>query len=531
MNANLKYLMLLLVIFTINHSLYAQISPGELTKAHADLEGLTNCTKCHVLGEKETTSKCLECHKEIKSLMDRNKGYHASAEVEGKKCAECHGEHFGRDFTIVRFDEDNFDHQQAGFQLEGKHASVKCADCHKSELMETKLSQKKESDTFLGLGTECLSCHDDVHQNTLSKNCTSCHNQDAFKPATGFDHSKTDFTLIGKHRETDCIKCHTKTVQNGKEFQDFSGVKFASCTSCHEDVHEKKFGNDCTKCHNEFSFKTANTTNNFNHNQTDYPLLGMHLKVNCNECHTSGNYTKTLRFGACTDCHNDYHESQFRKNGLAPDCNECHSVDGFTSTSFTLEKHNQTEFALEGAHMATPCVACHKTGEKWNFNIPNNQCIDCHENIHLNFIEDKYMPQSNCKSCHSVETWNEVSFDHNQTKFQLLGKHAQATCRDCHFMEVEGTVKQQFAELASSCENCHEDIHFKQFEVLGKTDCQRCHTFTNWQAEKFNHDDARFKIDGKHEGLQCVACHKPTDNLIRNYVVYKFEDITCASCH
>jgi len=92
----------------------AQLSPGELTKAHAHLDGLSNCTKCHILGEKETTSKCLECHKEIKNLIDRKKGYHASSEVKGKKCAECHGEHFGRDFKMVRFDDKRFDHKITG---------------------------------------------------------------------------------------------------------------------------------------------------------------------------------------------------------------------------------------------------------------------------------------------------------------------------------------------------------------------------------------------------------------------------------
>ncbi|HPF50538.1 MAG TPA: cytochrome c3 family protein [Draconibacterium sp.] len=528
---SLKYMILLFTVFAMNQHIYAQISPGDLTQAHANLEGLTNCTKCHVLGEKETTSKCLACHTEIKSLIDQNKGYHASEEVKGKRCAECHGEHFGRDFKIVRFDEDKFDHNLAGFKLEGKHATLKCNDCHKPDLIVKQVSQKKEAHTFLGMGTECLSCHVDVHQNTLSKNCTSCHNQNAFKPATGFDHSKTDFKLIGKHQQVDCAKCHIKTVKNGKEFQEFAGVAFVNCTSCHEDVHQNKFGNDCTKCHNEFSFKTANTSSNFNHTQTDYPLLGMHLKVDCKECHTSGNYTKTIRFKKCTDCHSDYHEGQFRKNGVSPDCSECHTVNGFTTSSFTLEKHNQTEFALEGAHMATPCLACHKTGEKWNFSVPDHRCIDCHENIHKNVMDDKYMPQSDCKSCHSVETWNQVSFDHNLTKFQLLGKHAQATCRECHFKEADGAVKQQFANLASSCENCHEDTHFKQFEVLGKNDCGRCHTFNNWSPDKFNHDNARFKLDGKHQGLQCIACHKTTDHLIRNYVVYKFEDISCASCH
>ncbi|MEZ5103293.1 MAG: cytochrome c3 family protein [Draconibacterium sp.] len=230
---------LFLVIFTRNG--FAQISPGELSKAHAHLEGLTNCTKCHVLGEKETTSKCLECHQEIKNLISEKKGYHASSEVKGKKCAECHGEHFGLDFKLVRFDENSFKHDITGYKLEGKHNELKCTDCHKPELIHTKLSQKK-GDTYLGLGTDCLSCHDDFHQNTLSKNCINCHNQEKFRPAPLFNHTKTDFPLVGKHSSADCAKCHKIEQRNGKEYQQFSGVAFANCTSCHEDVHKNKFG-------------------------------------------------------------------------------------------------------------------------------------------------------------------------------------------------------------------------------------------------------------------------------------------------
>ncbi len=526
----LKYCFLL--VFVLSKTiLLGQISPGELSSAHAHLEGISNCTKCHILGEKETTSKCLDCHQEIKSLIDRGKGYHASQEVKGIKCAQCHGEHFGRDFKVIRFNSDIFDHKLPGFQLEGKHASIKCADCHKPELIASKISQKKKPGTFLGMGTECLSCHEDIHQNTLSENCTQCHNQDAFKPATRFDHSKTDFVLTGKHRDTDCIKCHVITTRNGKEFQQFAGIEFANCISCHEDVHNNKFGSDCRKCHNEFSFKQANSSSAFNHNQTDYPLLGKHLNVDCLKCHKSGSYTKAIRFKRCTDCHSDFHEGQMAINGVSPDCESCHSVNGFTPSSFSIERHKQSGFELEGAHLATPCLACHKSNEKWNFRIPENRCIDCHENIHKDVFDPKYMPGSDCRSCHNGETWKKIAFDHNTTQFKLLGKHALQSCRACHFKEEKGIVKQQFSALAGRCENCHEDIHFKQFEALGKNDCERCHTFQNWSPDKFNHDDARFKLDGKHKGLQCVACHKRTDDLIRNYTVYKFEDISCKSCH
>lgn len=84
MNSNLKNIVLVLSLTFITIQVFAQLSPGELSKAHAHLEGLSNCTKCHVLGEKETTSKCLECHKEIKNLINQKKGYHSSSEVSGK---------------------------------------------------------------------------------------------------------------------------------------------------------------------------------------------------------------------------------------------------------------------------------------------------------------------------------------------------------------------------------------------------------------------------------------------------------------
>jgi len=522
---------IIFILFPVFFSgnVFAQISPGELSNAHANLEGLTNCTKCHVLGEKETTSKCLECHKEIKNLISEKKGYHASSEVQGKKCAECHGEHFGRDFQLVRFDENSFKHDLAGYKLEGKHSKIKCADCHKPELIHTKLSQKK-GDTYLGLGIDCLSCHDDFHQNTLSKNCSTCHNQEKFRPAPLFNHAITKFPLIGKHQDVDCVKCHKTEQRNGKEYQQFSGVAFASCTNCHEDVHKNKFGNDCLKCHSEYSFHEVKSLSTFNHEKTDYPLRGQHVYVDCKKCHKVS-YTKSLAHTRCISCHADYHEKQFEKNGISPDCVECHSVNGFTSSCFGIDRHNQTEFKLEGAHIATPCFECHKIEEKWNFRV-DNQCVGCHENIHTNYISEKYIPGNNCKSCHSVNMWKEVIFDHKTTGFELLGKHKEVACRKCHFKQDEfGKTTQQFKWMDQNCTNCHDDVHFKQFDTNGITRCENCHTNDDWKPERFNHNSARFKLDGKHEGLECRLCHKSTTGLPKNYIVYKFEDISCKSCH
>ena len=34
------------------YPVYGQISPGELAKVHLQLEGMSNCTQCHILGKK-----------------------------------------------------------------------------------------------------------------------------------------------------------------------------------------------------------------------------------------------------------------------------------------------------------------------------------------------------------------------------------------------------------------------------------------------------------------------------------------------
>ena len=121
----------------------AQLSPGELSNAHAHLEGLTNCTKCHILGEKETTSKCLECHKEIKNLIGQKKGYHASSEVKGKNVLNVMANILGAILKWFGSMIKHFNHQLTGYKLEGKHSEIKCVECHKTELIKNKVSQKK----------------------------------------------------------------------------------------------------------------------------------------------------------------------------------------------------------------------------------------------------------------------------------------------------------------------------------------------------------------------------------------------------
>jgi len=586
-----------------------QLSPGKLYKGHSDLEGLSNCTKCHDFGKKVSNEKCLDCHKEIKTLMDQKRGYHYSREVRTKDCAACHSDHHGRNFQIIRFDEDNFDHDLSGYELKGEHKRIDCRECHKPDYI-TDRDLRKDKDTYLGLETDCLSCHDDYHKGELSNNCLDCHNFNKFTEVDKFDHDKSDYPLRGKHKDVDCEKCHKVEGQGDNKFQKFKNIPFNSCTDCHDDVHkgslgkdcnschtetsfgisvvkrkfnhnkrtryklkgkhrrvgcyechspdkpqtalfsdfknyadfdcdrchddahEGKFGTDCSSCHTEKSFGKIKSTADFNHNITDFPLLGKHKKVDCKECHKT-KLLDPVAHSKCTDCHKDYHEGEIKRGGEVTDCKECHTEKGFDDFDYDIEKHKNTDFPLRGAHEATPCFACHQVDgqQKWKFQSLGGDCVDCHENIHKDELDTKYYPGENCRKCHDEDKWDNIeSFDHDNTAFRLEGKHKEVKCMDCHKPDKE-SVKVKFKGLPLSCDKCHADEHNGQFDNRGKTDCGTCHTPDNWEASKFDHNKARFKLDGAHKDLACDKCHKEELHNGKKYIVYKNGKLKCIDCH
>lgn len=599
----------LLTCMVINTN--AQISPGDLTSAHAHLEGIANCTKCHVLGDKVSNTKCLDCHKEIKSRIDQKDGYHASADVTGKDCFTCHSEHHGRNFEIVRFDTEKFNHNLTGYKLTGAHLQTDCKACHKDEFIRSEELRKKKT-TYLGLSTDCVSCHKDVHQNSLSSNCASCHNTLEFKPAALFDHSKTEFPLKGKHKTVDCKSCHQVIVSNGELYQKFSGVPFNSCVDCHDDVHDNKFGKNCKECHNEESFSSFTGKSSFNHNQTEFPLLGKHRTIDCASCHQMGSNTTAenvfqdfrgkdftncitchkdvhesrlgtdcrqchseesftrirnldkfdhdrtgyalegrhelvdcrkchetkmtdpLPHNQCMDCHDDFHKGQFVQGTFKPDCRECHSVEGFTESFYTIEQHNAGTFPLTGAHLATPCISCHLKNDQLSFRNIGHMCVDCHDDIHEGFISEKYCPQKNCTQCHTTEGWTEISFEHQLTGFTLSGKHRSISCTQCHQPDTTASLQVviPFTGLQSTCASCHESVHGSQFDVGGVTDCTRCHGFEAWKPSQFDHNTARFILDGAHQKVACRECHKEEiDDRGKAIMRYQLRSFECVDCH
>lgn len=582
----------------------AQLSPGDLSKAHSHLEGLKNCTQCHELGQKISESKCLNCHKALSQRIQANKGYHVSKEVKGKSCIQCHSDHHGLGFEMVRFNKNTFNHNLTGYKLQGKHATIDCKQCHAPKNIGNQ-SIKNIPGTYLGLNTNCLSCHNDYHQKTLSNNCASCHNYDRFTPATNFSHSNTKFPLTGSHSKIECAACHKIETRNGSKFQrwgdlsfnnctschkdphqnsfgancaschnttsfsqlnkgsfnhsktgfeligqhkvidckschdgrgntsgpykEFANVGIFTCTTCHKDVHEGKLGKDCKNCHSEQSFSaTKAMMDRFDHQLTGYNLIGKHKQVDCKSCHTSSYMTKSIKHEQCKDCHKDYHRNEF----VNTDCAHCHDEQGFTMTSFGIERHQATVFPLAGAHLATICSSCHWKENRWQFRSLGQKCADCHANIHDGVISAKFMPDQMCQTCHQEESWSKISFDHNKTQFVLEGKHDKVSCRSCHFSESDSKIlTQKFSGLSQQCLTCHADIHGGQFESNGTTDCRRCHSPNGWQESMFDHNTARFRLEGAHQKVSCKQCHFKGEKEGDNVIIFRSGKLDCINCH
>lgn len=533
----------------------AQISPGKLSRFHSEIEGMANCTKCHELGKSVLASKCLECHDALKARIDAGKGYHATPEVTGSTCFKCHSDHHGEAFELIHWHDTpkDFDHNKTGFKLEGAHAKQECRSCHKAPFNEAATAFDKHVNTvrtFLGLNPSCTSCHEDEHRGSLDQNCTKCHTQDAWKPAPGFDHGKARYPLTGKHLKVECLKCHktevagtavqaviTKKVGAGS-FARFKPVEFASCLACHKDVHNNKFGSDCASCHVTNSFTELKSAV-FDHSKTQYPLVGKHLTVACAKCHTSGKKTEKMKFDLCLDCHKDKHNGQFSKRADGGECKSCHDLTGWLPATYGLEEHQKSRFALVGGHLATPCLMCHKADEQngvkfTRFAFPDLACKVCHEDIHKHEA-DKWMTAKGCDACHTPESWKNTKFNHTLTKFPLEGKHQSKTCRACHQVEVAGGGKAavKLTGLPLVCSGCHKDQHQGQFFADGMVgECSRCHTPANWKWLRFNHNDARYKLDGAHAKVACEKCHHEEINQNGvKFIRYRPLPMACSDCH
>ena len=493
----------------------ALLSPGRLAQPHANLEGLANCTKCHEQGRKVTAQKCLACHAPVADRIARKVGVHRDVTTD---CVTCHADHAGVDAQLRPFDQKGFNHTTlTGFPLTGKHApaATECAKCHATR-------------SFMTAKTTCGSCHADVHKGTLGTACTTCHATDvAWKTVTGrFDHAKAAFPLIGAHSAVACASCHVG--------QAFKGVKFASCTDCHRDPHQKSFGTTCTSCHTSVNWRTRT----INHTRTAFPLVGKHETVTCASCHKQSSMKVKPKADTCAACHVDVHRGTFTQ-----DCKSCHSESSWEKAPFD---HSTTKLTLTGKHDGLTCVKCHTTvaltarvvaNRVADFRGLSTTCVSCHTDVHQAELG------VSCQSCHTDATFQVPKYTHAQTTAFFGGQHAALTCEKCHVPAPLTAPRRTSASLASAvkfksasqtCMSCHEDVHLGQQGTL----CETCHSVetAKFVVSPFAHTTrTTFTLKGRHETVACAECHNRETGVFpaKSGTAVRFKGLgtQCRACH
>jgi len=569
------------------------VSPGPISATHAredELLGRGSCTQCHGRGEHAMAQACGECHETILTDIDSDAGFHGTltAEIEAEDCARCHFEHSGAGFALVNEQSfvragfegrADYDHAALDFELEGRHATLTCTECHANA--DAVLLPVGET-RFLGLDQDCARCHEDAHEGRIQRACGECHGQEhPFAFVASFSHE--DFSTECAHAGLACSDCHEPGTARAVEAlaSDAVAPPARACAACHESEHHPEFlqatamlasvrpAETCALCHSESHASFTGHPELLTpalHEATGFALDRPHNALACTECHqaTDGNTLTSFQVAdpprtqdGCTACHGDPHVGQFEDGPhAAQGCLACHAREHFTPSTFGVEAHAANAFSLEASHAGVACTLCHEpaeTIEQRQFAGTPQECSACHSDAHRGAFE-AFENDEGCARCHQPTEFREYdagAFEHGDwTAFRLEGAHARADCESCHprarradeHGRTFGFAAEHFPGPSERCDTCHADVHAGRFErpelpltIAGRTDCARCHDQESFAAaaeSPFDHALwTGYPMADFHAEVACSDCHLPRatpDALGRTFGTAPKR---CADCH
>lgn len=194
------------------------VGPGKLIPGHKPLA--TDCFACHAPLRGAVSERCISCHKSeqigrlttaglpiVKPLT--SVPFHQK--LTSQDCVVCHSEHSG----VRRFRP----HGHFNHALLQKVTRDQCQTCHESP-------------------------PDTLHKQ-ITGNCSQCHSQERWVPAT-FDHDK--YFALDRDHDTRCVTCHER-----------NDYRRYTCYGCHEHTPANirrehieegiRDYNNCVKCH------------------------------------------------------------------------------------------------------------------------------------------------------------------------------------------------------------------------------------------------------------------------------------------
>jgi len=331
------------------------------------------------------------------------------------------------------------------------------------------------------------------------------------------------------HEKVPCAQCHVKPVfaDAGKQCQD-----------CHADIHQRKMGTDCARCHTVLGWNVA--IQQVKDHQNRFPLLGAHAAVQCEDCHKSAAVGQFQGLStACASCH--LKDFQSAKNPdhisakFATTCESCHSFDSWLGARFD---HNATGFPLTNGHANVPCLSCH-INANYNLQITLTDCGN--SQCHLTTWQKTSNPVhsaagtafvvANCASCHTTKGWDSANFDHTSTGFLLTNGHANVPCASCH---TNNNYNLTIAPTDCGNSGCHltkwqqttTPVHSTSGPGFAATNCANCHTTKGWDSASFDHSVTGFTLTGTHASptpTPCASCHVSNN--------YTLNSTDCMGCH
>jgi len=309
------------------------------------------------------------------------------------------------------------------------------------------------------------------HGNEFKIDCANCHTSDSWsvdRRNIDFKHQTTSFDLNGRHNLINCNECHKNLI--------LSDVN-SDCVECHTDIHNNTLPTKCNICHSEDDWIIENIP--LLHEETEFPLIGSHLTLDCSECHSK---SVELIFepisSECYSCHeNSYVETKkpnHVEENFSLECYQCHDLEAET----WIISHDF--FPLEKSHSISDCLTCHIGGDYVN---TSPECINCHKKDYEKALNPDHQAGSfsqNCSECHTLDPgWTPAKYEnHDEIDFPIFsGKHKGewSQCTDCHQDPGNYSI--------FTCIDCHKH---------GKAKMDRKHRKENGYA---------------YESQACYKCH------------------------
>ncbi|MCB1007411.1 MAG: hypothetical protein KDB94_00815 [Acidobacteria bacterium] len=358
-----------------------------------------------------------------------------------------------------------------------------------------------------------------------------------------------------------CFSCHRAG----------EGVVASLCFDCHRalgarvetgrGLHASAEHRACERCHSEHNGREFALVHfdggreRFDHAAAGWTLRGRHARLGCAECHRAERVDRALlrlestldpaatHLGLspdCASCHADPHGGTL----AAPSCATCHGEETWKEAAGF--DHERTRYPLDGAHARVACAECHELPAGAEASArpfsqfggkPLPGCAGCHEDPHRGRLGPA------CSDCHSTSSFRartDRRFDHERTRYPLVGRHVAVDCAKCHPSGQELRVPGY-----DRCETCHRDVHAGQLRTaVGGGACSDCHGVDGFRPAHYaieSHARASFALAGAHRAVPCPACHRPVaaralpepfGRAARGETMqFRFPDTACAACH